>query len=932
MKNENKSVLPEYGAELERLVFTLQDAGIGTWSYHLSKKAFYLDEQCQTLFDLPTDGPVAIDQLLDCLYADDREVFGSAVQQALINPEAGQFSGKFSTRSMPNRWLDNRGTAYFDAEGILQRFSGVVQDITHLVGQRQKQLEGTISHRENAEPFYAQSDRLKLLFDQAPVVLSIMGRQPDFVYQMANPAYAEFIGRPLDEIIGKPLLEVLPEIKGQGFDTVLEQVMTSGIPYIAREAPVTLNRRGKTELLYLDFIYQPIYYAEEEAMGVMGLVIDVTNSVASRKKVEQSETRFRQVIEQTPVAMLLVKGPDFVFDTVNQSMLSLLSRGTEIIGKSALEALPELASQPIMDILKRVYETGESYNGWAVEIPLVRNGVLETAYFNLNYTPYFEGSQLTGIIQVANEVTEQIKARKIVEASEARFRTLLQAAPVAIGLFVGRDLVIESPNQAFIDLVGKGDTIVGKTLREAMPELEDQPFLQILDDVFTAGKSFQTFDAQVNVMHNGVLTSGYYDFSYTPVLNAENEVYAILEIAQDVTERVVNRQKVAEAEESFRGAIELAELGTWSIDPATGAVFYSERLRNWFGYEDSEVIDMAFEPVHKKDRLRVKKAIAYALKPESGGIYEAEFTVVNNRTGIERILHAQAKTYFTDERKAYKMMGTARDVTEQRKAQVRLEQEVQQRTQALMLANQDLIRSNDNLQQFAYVASHDLQEPLRKIQSYGDILKEQFASQPGEETYYLERMQSAASRMSGLIKDLLAFSRISIQQDATEAVSLMDVVNSVLIDLELAIHETGAAVTVGALPTIQGDSSQLGQLFQNLISNALKFRQPATAPVITITSKRILAANLPRSIKPVRMVGAYHCIDVVDNGIGFDEKYVDRIFQVFQRLHAKNEFTGTGIGLAICEKVVANHGGCITAQSKPGKGATFTVYLPVDGF
>ncbi len=248
--------------------------------------------------------------------------------------------------------------------------------------------------------------------------------------------------------------------------------------------------------------------------------------------------------------------------------------------------------------------------------------------------------------------------------------------------------------------------------------------------------------------------------------------------------------------------------------------------------------------------------------------------------------------------------------------------------QELEVKNAALIRSNEYLQQFAYVASHDLQEPLRKIKSFGDLLISQYETQLGEGAIHLSRMQAAADRMSRLIKDLLNFSRISTQQEAFQLVSLTEVVTTTLSDLELRVEETNAVIEVGPLPSLQGDRSQLEQLFLNLLSNSLKFRQADTPPVIRISSQKVAAAALPPSIKPTQPASVYHRIDVTDNGIGFHDKYVDRIFQVFQRLHNRKDFAGTGVGLAICEKVVDHHGGAITAVSQPGQGATFSVYLP----
>lgn len=290
----------------------------------------------------------------------------------------------------------------------------------------------------------------------------------------------------------------------------------------------------------------------------------------------------------------------------------------------------------------------------------------------------------------------------------------------------------------------------------------------------------------------------------------------------------------------------------------------------------------------------------------------------------------------------YAIMETAVDVTEQVIAQkaleasearyralaVELEAQVQTRTQQLQISVEELKRSNQNLEQFAYIASHDLQEPLRKIQSFSDLLQTQYGHQLGAGIDYALRMQLAARRMSNLIKDLLTYSRISTRQEAITPVALTNVMQAVLTDLDVTIQETNAQVSVDALPVVSGDASQLGQLFQNLLSNALKFHPPGVAPVVRVQAQVVLASDLPPSVKPSRLVPAYQRIDVTDNGIGFDEKHTDRIFQVFHRLHGKKEFPGTGIGLAICEKVVTNHGGSITARSQPGQGATFSVFLP----
>ena len=239
------------------------------------------------------------------------------------------------------------------------------------------------------------------------------------------------------------------------------------------------------------------------------------------------------------------------------------------------------------------------------------------------------------------------------------------------------------------------------------------------------------------------------------------------------------------------------------------------------------------------------------------------------------------------------------DITELKRSQLRLEQ------------------SNRELESFAYVASHDLQEPLRKIQTFGErLMKTSAATLSPEGRGYIERMQGAATRMRRLIDDLLAFSRVSSKARPFTQVDLSVVAREVLTDLETAIEQSGTTVTLGELPVLEADATQMRQLLQNLVGNALKFRREGVPPII----------SLHGTVEP----RSQRCELVVeDNGIGFEEKFAERIFNVFQRLHGRGQYEGTGIGLAICRKITERHGGSIRARSTPGAGSAFFVTLPL---
>ncbi|MEZ0483869.1 PAS domain-containing sensor histidine kinase [Fibrella aquatica] len=681
-------------SENERLTFALDAAGVGTWDYDLITGNSQWSVVCKQLFGLAADAQVTGSILLQQVHADDRERVDRANKTAL-NP-ASDIKHHVIFRTLhPNeaiRWIEAKGKTIRNSQNQIIRFSGIVQDVTEAIVAKQQ--------------FEHVQRQVLDSFEQAPVAIAVI-KDPELTFTMANHFYGQLVGRNPDELIGKPLLSALPELVGQGFDLLLREVIRTGTPYLAEEVVVDLVRFGKPETIYVDMTYQP--------------------------------------------------------------MLAL-------------------------------------------------NG------------------ELGGVLVVASDVTQQVLSRQKIEESEARFRSLVEEAPVATCLFVGPDLIIDVANEAMINVWGKGLSVIGKPLAEALPELKDQHFLPLLDNLFTTGETYAAKAGRADLYVDGLLQTYYFDYTFKPLRHLDGSVYAILETAVDVSQEVKTRQKLAQSEMQYR---------------------------------------MLSAELEVKVQQRTEEL--EAANEELASINE-ELLVSNEE----------------------------------------------------LVGSTDLLRrSNDNLQQFAYIASHDLQEPLRKIQQFSGLLSEQYGEALGEGVDYLQRMHMAASRMSTLIRDLLAFSRISIWQDSQGAVSLNEVINLVISDLDMVIQETGAVLDVGHLPTVVGDASQLGQLFQNLISNALKFRKPDHSPVIKIRSSLVTASQLPESIKPARQASAYHQLVVSDNGIGFDQKYAGRIFQVFQRLHSKAKYAGTGIGLSICDKVAVNHGGVITADGRPGQGATFRLYLPI---
>ncbi len=276
--------------------------------------------------------------------------------------------------------------------------------------------------------------------------------------------------------------------------------------------------------------------------------------------------------------------------------------------------------------------------------------------------------------------------------------------------------------------------------------------------------------------------------------------------------------------------------------------------------------------------------------------------------------------------KDQKLIGFSK-VTRDLTAKKIADDNLQKQAEILVQKNADLEKLNKELQSFAYVASHDLQEPLRKIQFFGNLIVQKESdnlSDTGKD--YFRRMQDASKRMQSLIEDLLSFSRTNDAERVFEKVDLKKIVNEVIYEMRELINEKAAKINVGDMMPAEIIPFQFRQLVQNLVSNALKFSNKNEAPQIEITASCVKESEIPNTL-PTKNI-QYIKLTVKDNGIGFEAEYKERIFDIFQRLHGKHEYKGTGIGLAICKKIVENHNGLIKAESIPGEGSSFIVYFP----
>ncbi|MGC1240814.1 MAG: PAS domain-containing protein [Chryseosolibacter sp.] len=410
----------------------------------------------------------------------------------------------------------------------------------------------------------------------------------------------------------------------------------------------------------------------------------------------------------------------------------------------------------------------------------------------------------------------------------------------------------------------------------------------------------------------------------------EGKPVKMLGTVTDVTERHTIIEKLKESENLHKQAQALTHIGNWSWDLSEQKIRWSDEMYRIFGLEpQSETITLErfLTFVHPEDKDTILKKTRRLLHRQR--LPEYHFKIISAK-GFVKVLQAKGEIHAGHDNKPLTILGTCQDITREFMLTKQLrerEKYLEELNQSLQLANEELSRTNDELESFNFIASHDLQEPLRKIQVYSNRILDSGVDLSPELQDYFNRINTASKRMQKLIEDFLAFSQTFKTTQRSERVDMAKLLEGIKLELGTRIAEKQARIEVAALPPLYGSPFQIKQLMTNLISNALKYSHADVPPHIVITGGIEKGSEIPVAGADPRI--SYSTVSVADNGIGFEAKYVTKIFELFQRLHTKNTYSGTGIGLALCKKIVQNMKGFITADSTPGKGSVFTIYLPV---
>jgi len=554
------------------------------------------------------------------------------------------------------------------------------------------------------------------------------------------------------------------------------------------------------------------------------------------------------------------------------------------------------------------------------------------------------------------EISEKIKNLKILEGNEQDLKNMVLHAPIGICILDAPSLIAEIVNESFIEVAGKPyEAIIGKYYWDAFSEA--RPYYEsALHQVVDEGITYHANEVKLMLIRHGREEIVYVSFVYAPLKDEEGKVKKVAIWVLDNTPQVVARQRIEESENKYRDLSnsleiqvqertrELKELNESLVkseqryhqmveEVQDYAILYINRdgvVENWNkgaekikGYLSSEIIGQNFSVFYtEEDRKNNLPKQLLDRATQNGRAVQEGWRVRKDGT-----LFWASVVITAVHNKLNEVIGFSKvthDLTQKKKASDNLKASAMELEQK----NTDLAKMNKELQSFAYISSHDLQEPLRKIQTFSTMIMDkeyQNLSDDGKDRF--QRMQNAAKRMRALIEDLLTYSRASSNEKKFRNTDLNKILEEVKEDLKEELEQKHAQIETTTLCRVNIIPFQFRQMIYNLISNSLKFSNSSRSPYIKIRSEIASGAKLNNE----KLLGdtVYCHITISDNGIGFEQQYNEKIFEVFQRLHTQEKYKGTGVGLAIVKKIVENHQGTITAKGEVDKGASFDIYFPV---
>jgi len=761
------------------------------------------------------------------------------------------------------------------------------------LSQSRASLERNVADR--TRELAAERERLQVTLSSigdAVIAVDMSGK-----VSLMNKVAETLTGYSEEESIGRPLPAVFNIVNER-----TRQPAPNPVARVLREGKVT-GLANHTALIARDGVERaiadsaaPITDEHGETLGVVLVFRDVT-----QEREAQKEVRRLAMISEQAAEGILVTDLDGNITFVNDAWAAMHGyEREELIGKHpSVFYTEERADTELLPLTEKARLKGHHA---AVIEHLRKDGTTFPTQMTSSVFSDEEGAPI-GMVDFATDITERMRAEGALRASENRYRTLLENLPQKIFLKDNNSVYLTCNENFAADLGITPAQSVGKTDYDFFPRDLAEKYRADDKTVIESGEAIDVEEAYIKDGREMIVNT-----VKVPVKDESGHVTGVLGIFWDITERKRAEEALRESRARFQTLVEQAGDAIFVVDMKGRILDVNSQACESLGYAREELVqfniaDVDIEVVSHEHRERFWQQVTPGhpttfegtQKRKDGTTFPVEVRLAVLEPGPEKTL-----------------IGLVRDITERKAA----EQQVQDYAGKLESLNAEFQRSNRDLREFTYTVSHDLQEPLRKIHTFGQFLEEDCGDDlPAEGRDHLHRMQDAAIRMRTLIRHLLDLARVGTRGGELVPVPPRQVIDAVLESMSHYTAECGAKVTVkGELPSVRADAVQLEQVFQNLLGNALKFRSPERVPQVTIEG---------------RAEGELAVFSVADNGIGIEERFLKKVFGIFQRLHTREEYEGAGVGLALCEKIIHRHSGTIWVDSEPGKGSTFYFTLPI---
>ena len=825
------------------------------------------------------------------------------------------------------RWFLTRVFPIKDDDGKVLRWFGTNTDITEQKILIEK-LNATVNKLNLYEKTVVNIKDAVIITEAEP----FNEPGPRIVY--VNDAFYQMTGFTPDEVIGKtPRILQGPKTDRQELDKI-RKALENWEP--VRVEVINYKKDG-TEF-YVEFEIVPVANEKGWFTHWVSVQRNITERKEAEEKIRNSENRFRNLADNSPMWILMVD-ENVNLNYANTEMLKFVGAKdySEITGH-----LWEKLVHPddIQVIFHHFREASALKNAFDFECRVINSATGLYEWFYMKGIPRLEGNNFIGFIGTAINIQEQKQQLETIKESEADFRTLAETLPQLIWV------TDENGNQLYASKKWNDYTGVVVTNQESWRFIVHPDDFDNINQTWAhclASGSIYKCDVR---LRNKQGEYRWFTVNGEPVLNNENkiikwvgaftDIHTDKEFAQElkkqvdartnelqiINETLLLKNELLTISENFnRTLTDVSPTMVYIHDiEKNRPVFLNSTYLKFIGYTWEEVEELGDDffksVIHPDDIKAISEVTAKIKDSKPSEVFESNSHRKNTEGVWVPFLNRLTAFKRNSQNEVTQFIGVAIDISELKQAKDVLQQK-----------NIDLENMNNELQSFAYVSSHDLQEPLRKIQTFSTrILEKEYENISDSGKNYFNRMQSAAARMQQLIQDLLAFSRVNSTERVFENTDLKQIVEDLKEELKEELQQKNAVIEIDNLSEIQIIPFQFRQLLHNLIGNSLKFSKTETPPHIRLSSEKGkgITFNIPK-LNPDQN---YCHITIKDNGIGFQKEYNNKIFEVFQRLHGKDEYSGTGIGLAIVKKIVDNHNGIITAQGEVGKGATFDIYIP----